>query len=401
MKPLRIGIASTHQRKHNSRKLEGANHQLGIARHGVGEGPRFEVLEPRVFLSAADTYAQEMGFGSFKNQYFSVKNFDEGSWEFTDGRLYVHVEGTTSKSSLKITKGVVIEDATVEGDLKSFSASRSDVRGEIDILGYVKSVTLEDIVGGDVGIESADKVSLKGGIDGGALFINDGYMKSLSISGSIRNESQIDLYRFGSVKIKGSLINSDLSSETDGVGTSLKVGSVHGSDLGKFVSYSIKGSLIDSSVNLHSYVKKFNVSGSMQRSNIFGDEDYTYVKKIKVKESINDSQMLIQYDAGLDDIYGNTDDRGFMQDGSGYIKSLSARFVGNSFIVSWGFGKVSFKGVQYDSDGKYGIFTKNADSLISRGAVKIGKTKYSSPIGDFVVEEAGRSGRPPPEPPPF
>ncbi len=363
--------------------------------------PRLEALEPRIFLSAVDTYAHEMS-GSVKTSYFSLKNFDEGSWEFTDGRLYVDVVGTTSRSSLKIGKGVALGDVFIDGDLKSFSASKSDVKGVVDVIGHVKSVKLEDILdNAGVELESADKVSLKGGIDGGVLFINDGYTKSLSIGGSVRNESQIDIYRFGSVKIKGSLMNSDLSSETDGVGTSLSVGSVQGSDLGRFVSYSIKGSLIDSTVILHSFVKKFSVSGNVQSTNIFGDEDYTYVKKIKVKESINDSQMLIQYDAGTDDIYGNLDDRGFMQEGSGYIKSLSARFVDDSYFVAWGMGKASFKGAQYDSDNRYGIFVKDADDLIARRAVRVGKIRYSSPIGDFVVEDTGRLGRPPPEPPPF
>ncbi len=365
------------------------------------KGPRFEELEPRVLMSADETFGHPM-YGSVKTPYFSAKGFDNGSWEYTDGKLSIDIEGTTSKSSVKVSKVVVMGDVSVNGDLKSFSASKADVGGEISIIGHVESFTLEDILNGaNVGIDSADKVSLSGGIDAGQLSIYDGYTKSISVKGSIRN-SEVEAFYLGKVTF-GYVQDSVLFSETEGVGASFNSrGNIQGSDLGKFVSYSIKGSLIDSTSNLPSYVKSFNVSGSMLNTKIFGDENNTYFQKLSVKSGIFDSQILIQYDAGADDVYGNEDDNGFMQEGSGYIESLKAGYINNSYIVSFALSEVKFGGVQRDNLGvKYGIFVNDADSLISRGAVKIGKTKYSSPIGDFVVEDAGKLGRPPPEPPPF
>ncbi len=350
----------------------------------------FEPLEERILLNGGP-YANSIGegfnyFGDSGEVKVSLNGSGRGTWKIDAQKdLFMELSGTTDKTTVKIKGNADIESLDVIGSLKSLDGKDSDVEGDVSVTGYVGSVKLENILdGARVEVRGADSVRLYGVLFGEYEAVN-GSTNKFDVKGFVSGGSVVTAENFGngSFKVKGSVSNNSF--------------------IGEFYQYSIGGSLSSSVIETGRYVKSIKVKSSVTNSVVKNLYTFGTIESFSSGGSFTDSSIFVNYNSGADNVYGTFDDGGLI-DGNP-AKQLSVKVKGvsrNSYVVAKSVKSVKYGSLSSFNNGReFGIFASNFQELISRGLVKYGSVKYTRPVTDFVVEDIGEFGRPPPLPPPF
>ena len=366
-----------------------------------------EKLEERVFLDGA--YVNEIPYGgkfSYTGDAGAVEvklgRGVQGSWELDSGKdLFMEIRGG-ERVSLMIKGAADIERLDAVNGLRSLNARDSDVEdgGIVNILGEVKSVSLDDVFDGarvNLGSVGSFKVDQ----------FNGDYEAGRTRKFLANNVNGADIFsgKLDSFYSKTGVSNSEIERDAGfKEGKFLSGGNVSNSEIGAFYQYSVLGNLNGSEIGLGQYTKYFSVRGNVEDSVIQSSLNSATLERVNVFGNFMESSIFVLWNPGADGVYSTGDDGGFLAGRSFRELFVNVRGkLSDSFIVTKNVNMVRLGSVSDFGEGgrDYGVFCSNAEHLISKGKVRIGKSKYSRPIGDFIVREPEIGTRPTPMPPPF
>lgn len=367
----------------------------------------FEPLEARVFLNGA-FYDNVVEGGRFSYEGDNgkvdvmISKGLNGTWEVSDGDLYLFLEGTDSKTSLKINGNASIGGLDAQGGLGTLNARNSDIRGEVE-LGDVRNISLRDILEeAEFNVGRIGKIlvnNLSGVFNSGSIGsflargdINNASFKASNEVGSTRVlgsvlDSSMETFNFKKVDIKGRVISSTIDTEVTSRNKLRVGGYVEDFFLGSFYNSTFGGNLINGEIESE-YIKNFHVKGSIDDVVIRNWSGFGTIERLNVGNDFKNSSLFLGWNPGADAIFHTGDDVGIIE--GMQAKPLSVYIRGameNSYIVAKEIGRTNLGRVVPDNSGvKYGLFSFNSADLIDKKMVRIGRDEYSEPIGDFVVE---------------
>ncbi len=375
----------------------------------------FEPLEARVFLDGSlenlepmAPYANFIEGGRFSYEGDNgkvnviVSKGLNGTWEVGDGDLYLFLEGTDSKTSLRINGNASIGGLDAQGGLGILNARNSDIRGEIE-LGDVRNISLRDILEeAEFNVGRIGKISVNN-LSG---FFNSGSIGSFLARGDINNasfeaanevgstrvlgsvlDSSMETLNFKKVDIKGRVISSTIDTEVTSRNKLRVGGDVEDFSLGSFYNSTFGGNLVNGEIEPE-YIKNFYVKGSIDDVVIRNWSGFGTIERLNIGNDFKNSSLFLGWNPGADAIFHTDDDVGVIE--GMQAKPLSVYIRGameNSYIVAKEIGRTKLGRVVPNNSGvRYGLFSFNSADLIDNKMVSIGRDKYSEPIGDFVVE---------------
>lgn len=351
-----------------------------------------EKLEDRVLFST-ELYSNPIpADGRFSyfgdNGIVEVKltRFEGGSWETDiEGDLNIDVK-STDKTSLRIKGEADIERIGVNNGLKNLNAKDSDIEsgGVIDIIGEARKIRLNDVLeGANINIDSVRSFR--------SDYFNGSYNADFtnSFQAEFLDNSIIYSLILNRFYSREGVVDSTIANVGNSISRFKSNGSVLNSDIGQFSRYSISGNLIGTNIDLDQNAKYVKVKGDVLNTVIINQFDFGMLERLTIGGDFRESSVFILWSPGSDRTFNTNDDVGLL---NGLSSFLAARIRGNideAYIVAKVIQRVSIGGILIENDNErgYGAFCTNADELIMKGRVKVGRMKYKTPIGNFHVKK--------------